>query len=499
MKALLSLPILLPLLGAALSVVAMGSRPVQRVVSVLTLGATTTIAVFLLAGVDSSDAGIRAMTVGGWDAPIGITLVGDRMAALFVLAASTVLLIVAVYAIGERGAERDNAGFHPLYLVLAAGVNLSFLTGDLFNLFVAFEVLLVASYGLLTMGGRDEQTRVGTTYVVLSMLASTLFLFGLALVYGATGTVNMADLVEKMTTVAPAVRHSLAVLFVIVFGLKSAVFPLFFWLPDSYPRAPAPVAAVFAGLLTKVGVAALIRSQTIIFPEGSRPGSLLLWIAGATMVVGVLGAMAQADMGRLLSFHIVSQIGYMVMGLGLFTVAGVAGAIFFVVHQMAIKTGLFLVAGIIRRRHGTTDLDRLGGLARTEPVLAWLFFLPAMSLAGIPPLSGFVGKLALVVAGFDARSWVIVAVALVVGLATLFSMGKIWSEAFWGEPSPAVLSGPSPGAAPPRLALAMGATAVLAVLGIGIVVVAGPMHELTLRAAADLIDPAAYVREVLGP
>lgn len=488
MNALVSLPILLPLAGAAFSIVAMGSRLIQRILSVTVLTATTAISIALLLRVDAD--GIVAVTVGGWDAPIGITLVGDRLAALLVLGASSVMAIVAVYAIGERGAER-NAEFHPLYLVMAAGVNLSFLTGDLFNLFVAFEVLLVASYGLLNLGGRDEQTRVGSTYVVISLLASTLFLFALALVYGATGTVNMADLVDKIPTVSLGLQSALAVLFVIVFGLKAAVFPLFFWLPDSYTHAPAPVAAVFAGLLTKVGVAALIRSQTLLFPADARPGSFLLVIAGATMVVGVLGAMAQSDMRRLLSFHIISQIGYMVMGLGLFTIAGVAGAIFFIVHQMAIKTALFLVTGIVRRRRGTTDLYELRGIARTEPFLAWLFFLPAMSLAGIPPLSGFVGKLALVVAGFDARSWAIVAVALVVGLATLFSMGKIWAEAFWG---PRLESADEV----PALPLAVGATTVLVVLGIGILFVAGPLYDVTVRAATDLLHPATYVTEVLG-
>src|SRR5690606_18338316 len=355
-----------------------------------------------------------AVQVGGWPAPVGITLVADRTSVVLILASVLTMLAVLVFAVGEGGAERTQAGFHPLYLVLAAGVAASFLTGDLFNLFVAFEVMLMASYALITLGGRPAQVRSGMTYVVISLVASTLFLLSLALVYAATGTVNMADLHTEVADLPAGVRSGLAVLLVAVFGIKSAVFPLFFWLPDSYPTAAAPVTAVFAGLLTKIGVYAMIRSPPRLFPPETRPAGLLLVVAGLTMVVGVLGAVAQNDVRRLLSFHIVSQIGYMVMGLGLFTVAGLAAAVYFIVHQIVVKTSLFLVAGVVERRTGTGHLDRLSGLARVEPLLAGLFLLAALSLAGIPPLSGFVGKLGLVEAGLDAGSYAIVAVSLAV-------------------------------------------------------------------------------------
>ena len=258
-------------------------------------------------------------------------------------------------------------GFHPVYLVLASGVSAAFLTGDLFNLFVAFEVMLMASYVLITLGGRADQVRSGMTYVVISLVASTLFLASLALVYAATGTVNLADLGPKIAALPDGFRSALAVLLIVVFGIKAAIFPLFFWLPDSYPTAPTPVTAVFAGLLTKVGVYAIIRTQTLLFPEGTRPGTLLLVVAGLTMVVGVLGAIAQDDVKRILSFNIVSHIGFMIMGLSFFPPAGMAATVYYLVHHIVAKTTLFLTGGLMEHVGGSSRLTRLGGMVRTAP------------------------------------------------------------------------------------------------------------------------------------
>ena len=281
------------------------------------------------------------------------------------------LLAVLVYAIGAaRGRAQPRR--------LPVGVpgprrrrrRPSFLTGDLFNLFVAFEMMLTASYVLLTLGGRLEQVRSGMTYVVISLrrldrCSSSRW----RCIYAATGTVNMADLAGAHRRAArPACARRFAVLLLVVFGIKAALFPLFFWLPDSYPTAPSPVTAIFAGLLTKVGVYAIIRTQTLLFPADTRPATLLLVVAGATMVVGVLGAIAQDDIRRILSFHIISQIGYMIMGLGLFTVAGLAGAVFSIVHHIVVKTALFLVGGLIEHAGGSSRLSRLGGMVRTAPV-----------------------------------------------------------------------------------------------------------------------------------
>jgi multicomponent Na+:H+ antiporter subunit D len=499
-SALVAVPVLLPLLGAALAIGLGRSRCAQRIVGVLTLVAVTGAAVALLVRVDRD--GAVAVQVGGWPAPIGISLVADRLAAIMLLVAVLMLLAVLLFAIGQPGAEHRHVGFHPVYLVLAAGIAMAFLTGDLFNLFVAFEVTLMASYVLITLGGRPDQVRSGMTYVVISLIASALFLITLAFVYAAAGTVNLADLNARIAELPPGLRSGLAVLLIVVFGVKAAIFPLFFWLPDSYPTAPAPVTAVFAGLLTKVGVYAIIRSQTLLVPTDSQPGTLLIVVAGLTMVVGVLGAITQDDIKRILSFHIVSQIGYMVMGLGLFTLAGLAGAVLYIIHHIIVKTTLFLVAGLVEERAGTGQLARISGLARLEPLLALLFLLPALSLAGLPPFSGFVAKLALVDAGVGAQQYVIVAVSLVVSVLTLFSMTKIWANAFWGpadEPA-----GPGTGAAATPVgrgghALMTVATAALIVLSILVAVYAGPLYALSERTAQDLLDPRIYVETVLGP
>ena len=494
MTTLLAVPILLPLFGAALSVGLGRSRATQRVIGVVTLAVVAACSVALLVRVDAE--GVVSTQAGGWGAPVGITLIADRLAAIMLVVAVLMLLAVLVYAIGQPGAEEDHVGFHPVYLLLAAGVAAAFLTGDLFNLFVAFEVTLMASYVLITLGGRPEQVRSGMTYVVISLIASTLFLLCLAFVYAATGTVNLADLSGRIAELPDGVRSALALLLLVVFGIKSAIFPLYFWLPDSYPTAPSPVTAVFAGLLTKVGVYALLRTQTLLFPIDTQPGTLLLVVAGLTMVVGVLGAITQNDIKRILSFHIVSQIGYMIMGLGLFTVAGLAGAVLYVVHHIVVKTTLFLVSGLVEQRHGTGQLGRLSGLTRLEPLLAVLFLLPALSLAGIPPFSGFVAKLALVDAGLDAGQHALVGVSLAVSLLTLFSMTKIWANAFWGPRDD--LDPGRPLSARRRL-LMVGSTAGLVVLSLAIAVASGPLYDLSERAAADLVDPSTYVAEVLGP
>ena len=498
MTALLTLPILLPLLGAGCSMVVGRSRIAQRVVSLTVLTSVAGVSVALLVVVDRD--GPVSTQGGGWPAPMGISLVADRLSALLLAVASVMLLAVLVYAIGQPGAERNHVGFQSVYLVLAAGVAGAFLTGDLFNLFVSFEMMLAASYVLITLGARRDQVRAGMTYVVISLLASTLFLTALALVYSATGTLNFADLSERMDQLSPGLRSAFSVLLLVVFGIKAGLFPLFFWLPDSYPTAPSAVTAVFAGLLTKVGVYAIIRSQTLLFDEHSRPSTLILVLAGATMTIGALGAIAQDDVKRILSFHIVSHVGFMVMGVGFFTVAGLGGAVFYTVHHIVVMTTLFLTGGLIEHVGGSSRLSHVGGLVRSAPVVAVLFLVPALSLAGMPPFSGFVAKVGLLRAGIAEHQGVVVAVALVVSLLTLFSMMKVWSAVFWGAPDPEEAPADRRTARPLMTAppLMAAPTMVLAALSVVIAVMAGPIHELSLRAAEGLLDPRAYLEAVRG-
>jgi multicomponent Na+:H+ antiporter subunit D len=493
MTKLLPVPFILPLVGAAVSILVGRSRTAQRILGVGILSVVTVVSVVLLVAVDRD--GPISTQAGGWPAPLGITLVADRFTTIMLTLGSVMLLSVLVYAIGQPGAERNHVGFQSVYLILAAGVAGAFLTGDLFNLFVCFEMMLTASYVLLTIGGGREQVRSGMTYVVISLLASALFIAALALIYASTGTVNLAELSTKMGELPSGLRSGFAVLLVVVFGIKAGLFPLFFWLPDSYPTAPSAVTAVFAGLLTKVGVYAIIRTQTLLFDAAARPATLLLVIAGATMLVGVLGAIAQDDVKRILSFHIVSQIGYMVFGLALFTVAGIAAAIFYIVHHIIVKTTLFLTGGLIEHVGGSSRLTRLGGMVTSAPVVAVLFLVPALSLAGIPPLSGFVTKLAVIEAGTSADEYVVVGISLLVSLLTLFSMVKIWAGVFW-NPRPALAGEPAPARhGEPWLMVAP--TVALVVLSLAVAVAAGPLIELSRRAAADLLDTRSYVHAVL--
>jgi multicomponent Na+:H+ antiporter subunit D len=470
-------------------------RNVQRIIGIVTLSVTTVASIAILVHADQH--GPAAAFMGGWSAPVGIALVADRLTGLMLVAASPVLLAVLVFAIGQPGTEKEQPAFHPVYLVLAAGIGLSFLTGDLFNMFVAFEMMLTASYVLITIGGRADQVRTGMTYVVINLIASILFVSVVGLLYSATGTVNMADLAGRMSELPHGVRLAFALLLFVTFGIKAAVFPLFFWLPDSYPSAPTAVTAVFAGLLTKVGVYCIIRTQTLIVSPGDRPAGFILAIAALTMVVGVLGAIAQNDIKRILSFHIVSQVGYMILGLGLFTVAGIGAAILYVLNQIVLKSTLLLTAGMVDHNAGSSRLSEIGGLARRFPIVGWLFLLPALSLAGVPPFSGFVAKLSVVEAGFGDDAWLVVGAALVVSVLTLYSVTKIWGGAFWGEVE--VVSVPSDpttarfGGTVPML----GATAALVVASLAFAVLAGPLLDLCQRAAVELLEPSAYIRAVL--
>jgi multicomponent Na+:H+ antiporter subunit D len=491
-------PILLPLSVAMLGFVLKGQVAAQRLVSLLGALGLLAAAVVLLVTVWQN--GIVAGQMGDWAAPFGITLVADHLSAVMVAIAAVTGLATVVYAFGDVGDKAVAYGFHPLLHALLAGVCGAFLTGDLFNLYVWFEVMLIASFALLVLGGSRAQLDGAVTYVALNLVATVLFLGGIGLLYGMTGTLNMADLHLRVQEVEnQGLLTAVAVMFLVAFGIKSAVFPLFFWLPASYHTPKVAVSAIFSGLLTKVGVYALIRTFTLIFTHDvGYTHEILLWVAGLTMVTGVLGAAAQNELRRILSFHIVSQIGYMVLGLALFTPLALLGAVFYVVHHIVVKANLFLVAGVAKRVGGSFDLKELGGLYRDQPLLAALFFVPAFSLAGFPPLSGFWAKLLLIRASLEVEEYVIAAVALLVGLLTIYSMTKIWLNAFW-KARPETAGAPPPALPAGQRWLLYGPIAGLAGLTLTIGFYVEPFYALAERAAGELLDPRAYVAAVLGP
>jgi multicomponent Na+:H+ antiporter subunit D len=499
MNLLLVLPILIPLATAACAMLARRNRLAQRRIGFVGAGALLAASVVLLQAVWHG--GILVTQLGNWPAPFGITLVADMFSAIMVVLAAVTGFAVSAYSLAARDSQREAYGYHPLLSVLLMGVCSAFLTGDIFNLYVSFEVMLIASFVLLVLGNERAQMEGAIKYVTLNLMSSAIFLAAVGILYGLTGTLNMADLSQKVGGIeSPGVRTAVAMLFLVSFGIKAAVFPLFFWLPASYHTPPAAVSAVFAGLLTKVGVYAMIRVFTLIFVHDvDFTHGLITIIAGLTMITGVLGAAAQHEFRRVLSFHIVSQIGYMIMGLGLFTRAAVMGSVFYIMHHIIVKANLFLVSGVARRLGGSYELGRLGGLYRDYPLVALLFMIPAMSLAGMPPLSGFFAKFALIRAGLAVEQYAIVAAALGVGLLTLFSMTKIWGEAFW-KADPQRGDGDETPAAPMdvRAKWMCVPIAGLAVLTVIIGLAAEPVLALASRAADELMEPARYTQAVLG-
>ncbi|WP_224242824.1 Na+/H+ antiporter subunit D [Hyalangium gracile] len=433
MSLLLLSPIVIPLTTAALGLV-VRQRWVHQ--ALMLAGAFALLGSTLLLFLRVLGEGTQAVQLGGWPAPFGITLVADLLSALMLLVTGLIGLATFIYSVQSVDSERKAHGFYPLLHALLMGVCGAFLAGDLFNLYVWFEVLLISSFVLLSLGSERPQLEGAVKYVALNLLSSLLFLAAAGLLYGMVGTLNLADLAVKLRQAPqPGLLLTVATLLLGAFGIKAAAFPLFFWLPPAYHTPHIAVSAVFAGLLTKVGVYALIRVFTLLFVQdvGFTHG-VLLAMAGLTMITGVLGAASQMEFRRILAFHIISQIGYMLMGLGLFTATGLAGSVFYVVHHILVKTNLFLVAGLAARLTGTYELKALGGLYRSRPALALLFLVPAFALAGMPPLSGFFAKLVLLRAGLEQEQYLVVGTAAVVSVLTLFSMTKVWAEAFWKEP-----------------------------------------------------------------
>ncbi|MFD6178203.1 MULTISPECIES: Na+/H+ antiporter subunit D [unclassified Isoptericola] len=501
-ETLVPLPVMLPLFAAGLTLALHRYARVQRIISVTALSAALAASLGLLFAADS---GPIVVEVGNWAVPVGIDLVADRISAVMLTVSFVMLLCVLLYSLGQgvpegeddpgttRGDRIPVAIFHPTFLILAAGVANAFLTGDLFNLYVGFEILLASSAVLLTLGGTAERIRAGSVYMIVTLVSSTLFLTAIALIYGATGTVNMAQLAERLPEIDPTVRTALQLLLLLAFGIKAAIFPLSAWLPDSYPTAPAPVTAVFAGLLTKVGVYSILRTQTLLFPDNPTVDQVLMVLALLTMVIGILGAVAQNDVKRLLSFTLVSHIGYMIFGIALATEAGTAAAIYYVVHHISVQTALFLVVGLVEWRGGSTSLDRLGGLAKLAPGLAVLFFVPALNLAGIPPLSGFLGKVGLLTEGArvdTGLAWVLVVGSVVTSLLTLYAVVKAWNKAFWQAPSEEIESDVP---LPRGMVLPTGA---LVAFGLLLTVAAGPLYGYAERAATASMDGHTYVDAV---
>jgi multicomponent Na+:H+ antiporter subunit D len=493
---LLILPIMIPFVAAALALLWRASRAAQRLLALVGAIGILCSGVALLVAIAPS--GPLVLRLGNWPAPFGIVFVGDVLSAILVTLTGFIGLAVVVFSLATIDAQRERFAYFPLLLLLLMGVCGAFLTGDIFNLYVWFEVLLIASFVLMALGSERAQMEGAIKYVTINLIASTLFLVAIGLLYAEAGTLNMADLAVVLPTVAnPGLMTTIATLFMVAFGIKAAMFPLHFWLPAAYHTPPPVVSAVFAGLLTKVGVYALLRTFTLIFVgDTDYTHTVVLVVAGVTMLVGVLGALAQSELRRILSFLIVSHIGFAVMGLGLYTPAGLSGAVFYIVEDMIVLTALFLATGVIYQVVPHNELRDLGGWYAAAPLFGLLFLLPALSLAGVPPLSGFFAKLALLRASLESGQYGIVAAAIVTSVLTLLAVTRVWSEVFW-KPNPR----PRALALPPLSAQSISLWLPVAVLAASVVVLGlaiGPVFALATEAGYQLFDPSAYINAVLG-
>ena len=376
--------------------------------------------------------GTQTIQAGNWEAPFGITFVADTLAVTLVLLTAIAGLAVSIFSAGSVLRDRLRFGYFPIFHFLLLGLNGAFLTGDIFNLYVWFEIIIISSFVLITIGGEKAQLEGAVKYFTLNILASMIFLTAIAVLYGLTGSLNMADLAGKIAEIENrGLVEITGILFLIGFGIKAGVFPLYFWLPASYHTPPFAVSAIFGGLLTKVGVYALLRVFTLIFSGDAFLNKILIIIAILTLISGGIGALVQNNMRKVFSYLIICHIGYMIAGLGMLTEIAIAGAIFYLIHDIIVKTNLFMLSGVVYRIKGTNSMRQLGDIYAKWPKVSLLLFIPLFSLVGIPPLSGFWPKINLIKAGFNQESYITVGAIIFASFITLVIIARLWAEVFW--------------------------------------------------------------------
>lgn len=489
MSNLAILPILLPFLSGIFAAFFNNHTKIVRAFTGVMVIVNLIVAVII--GVSVFQDGAIVLETGEWVAPFGIILVADNLAMTLVITTNIIAVAAAFYAFYSLEKEREKFYFYTFFFLLIAGVSGAFLTGDLFNLFVFFEVLLMASYGLIVLGGTREQLRESLKYVLINLFSSILFVTAVAFLYSVTGTVNMAHLAERVGEIEQSgILTTIAVLLFLVFATKGALFPLYFWLPKSY-IVPSPViSALFGALLTKVGVYSILRVFTLIFIYRlDFTHTFLLFLAGVTMLLGVIGALSTNNIKLIVAYNIIPAVGFMMMGIGIFNTTSLAGSVYYLIHDMIVKGALFLLVGAIVAVTGTSDMRKMGGLIHHQPLLGWMFLLASITLAGLPPFSGFIGKYLLLTGGFEGEHGLLVAVGLLSSLLILLSVLRIFINVFWGEPGQTKQLGNASGLKMPIAFLLMFSV----VLGVG----AEWFYPYVQQVADTLLDPSIYINTVL--
>lgn len=447
------------------------------------------------------DSGIQSMQAGGWKAPFGITFVADTLTGIMLLLTAISGTAVGIFSTAGISKPRMQFGYFTIFHFLLMGLNGAFLAGDIFNLYVWFEIVIISSFVLMTLGGKKPQMEGAIKYVAMNLLASALFLTAIGILYGLTGSLNMADLSRRIAQVENrGLVNVIALLFFVGFGIKSAVFPLYFWLPSSYHTPPSAIAAIFGGLLTKLGIYALLRVFTLIFIPDPFNAGVFIVIAIATMLTGALGAINKYSIRRMFSYLIVCHIGYLIAGIGLYTEIALTGAVFYLIHDIIVKTNVFLVSGIIYKIRGSTDMRRLGGLYKDYPMISFLIAIVLFSLVGIPPLSGFWPKINLIQACLENRSYLLLATILIASFITLYVIAKMWTEVIWKEyPKPPSGKENDYDALPlSQKAALLTPIALLAAVSLYIGLNAQKIYSIAERIAFEMKHPAGYLNAVLG-
>ncbi|KGX93548.1 cation:proton antiporter [Pontibacillus halophilus JSM 076056 = DSM 19796] len=491
MSNLVVLPILIPLISGIIAAFLhrkIGAvRIFSRLMAVINLGVAAYMGWFI------TQNGTIILETGGWKAPYGIILVGDTLSALLVLTTNVIATACVFYASRSLTNKQESFYFYTFFFLLITGVSGAFLTGDLFNLFVFFEVLLMASYALIVLGNGKIQLRESLKYVLLNLFSSMLFVTVVAFLYSVVGTVNMAQIAERVQEVEQkGVLTTIGILLFFVFGTKAALFPLYYWLPKSYIAPNPVVSALFGALLTKVGIYSIMRTFSIIFYHKTDvTHEMFIWIAAFTLLFGVIGALSTHNVKLIVAYNIIPAVGFMLLGIGLFNGTSMEGSVYYLVHDMIIKAALFLLVGAIAYLAGTSDLRKMNGLIHHYPVLGWLFLIASVTLAGIPPFSGFIGKLLLLQGAAQEERIIMIIVGLVTSLLILYSMIRIFIQGFWGEKDETIV--------PDKKAARSftGPIAFLLVfsifLGIGAEFVLPSVEDVS----NSLLNPSSYIQSVL--